>query len=604
MRKQHRVFRLTLIWLAASLCPLVVVAEVSDADRITAQSDAVGGLIAPQIVRVAALPPAKENSVGDQLLEVAPDIGESLAPLALEAAADSELSPLSAPAAVDPEDGLPLAPLSSQQEALRERVRNVLGRYYFRRLNTRDHTPWEMMHAIIAYGDATEILHGGSRTRTTPAIPYVCHNGACKGLTLLFNDRGRINARKGPYVQGHYAQLLAILAQCEVPLAQPLTVGDRQYTLGDLMETEKWTCDNGMELTFKLISFAHYCDTDITWKNFRGDTWSLPRIIHDEIASPILSNAACGGTHRLTGLAYAVRNRRREGKSIDGEWARAEKYLNDYHHYTLALQNSDGSFSTEWFRRREAKNDLDRRLQTTGHILEWLVYSLPADQLDHPQVVRAVHYLSSILAAGEQRQWEIGPLGHAIHALVIYDRRRYKPLDPPSQIAAADDSIAPSEPAPLAAEKPTSIPRVAAKRRQVESNKADTRTNRRAVDPKLNRLRAAEQPPKQSSAAEARARQWQQRRSLGAMLEQRRRQDAAKRRAAASADPIDNPAESTAPELDFRAMPENHSAPVVEPAPEFESVPARRQAPVVEAIEDSPPAADDGPQFLAPQIDE
>jgi hypothetical protein len=327
---------------------------------------------------------------------------------------------------------------SGDLAALRDRLRRVLGLYYTRKLNTRDHNPWEMMHGIIAYGKHTEIFRGGPGAARANAIAYVCGNGPCHGLSLLFLDRGRVNARKGVYVQGHYGQLLAILAQVRTPLDYPLTVGDKSFTLADLLETEKYTCDDGMELTFKLIAFSHYCDSDVTWKNFKGDTWSIPRIIRSELAAPILSNAACGGTHRLTGYAYAVRNRKRQGKPIDGQWLRAAKYLEDYHRYTLALQNDDGSFSTEWFRRREARPDLDRRIQTTGHILEWLVYSVPAEQLDHPQVVKAVNYLTNLLWSEQSRNWEIGPLGHAIHALVLYDERRFKPFDDAAEVVNAD----------------------------------------------------------------------------------------------------------------------------------------------------------------------
>ncbi|MBX9787708.1 MAG: hypothetical protein K2Y37_02235 [Pirellulales bacterium] len=339
-------------------------------------------------------------------------------------------------------------PLSSDLRALSGRVRRVLNTYYKRRLNSRDHNPWEMMHAIIAYGVHTKIHRGGPKGPTVNAVSYLCWNGTCHGLELLYFDKDRVNARKGPYVQGHYAQLLAILAQSRVPKDYPLRVGDRRFTIDDLIETEKLTCDEGMELTFKLISFAHYCDSDMKWKNDKGDDWDIPRLIKEELRAPILSNAACGGTHRLTALAYAVRARGKQGYKIEGPWLRAQKYLNDYHRYNFSLQNADGSFSTEWFRKREARDDLDRRLQTSGHILEWFVYSLPEEQLTDPRVVKAVKYVSGILAAQPSREWEIGPLGHAIHALVIYDQRVFKAAEAeavPEPIARA--KLSPALPA-------------------------------------------------------------------------------------------------------------------------------------------------------------
>ncbi|MGE0537410.1 MAG: hypothetical protein AB7O68_20740 [Pirellulales bacterium] len=359
---------------------------------------------------------------------------------ALEQETDADDRPLPSAAA-------PYRPkMTPELRSLSNRVRRVLGMYFRRQLNSRDHNPWEMMHTIIAYGVHAKIHRGGPKGPTVNAVSYLCWNGTCHGLELLYLDRDRVNARKGPYVQGHYAQLLAILAQSRVPRDYPLRVGDRRFTIEDLIETEKLTCDEGMELTFKLISFAHYCDSEMTWQNDKGEDWDIPRLIKEELRAPILSNAACGGTHRLTALAYAVRMRGKQGYEIDGHWLRAQKYLNDYHRYNFSLQNSDGSFSTEWFRRREARDDLDRRLQTSGHILEWFVYSLPEKQLTDPRVIKAVRYLSGILAAQPNREWEIGPLGHALHALVLYDQRVFKAAEAPVEKPVAQAKAGETEP--------------------------------------------------------------------------------------------------------------------------------------------------------------
>lgn len=399
--------------------------------------DTISQPIDHSIDRAADVSDIDSNSAADAEDDTNSETGENFGD-------DSSARPATAPAR---------RPLSSDQRALSTRVRRVLNTYYKRQLNSRDHNPWEMMHAIIAYGVHTKVHRGGPKAPTVNAVSYLCWNGPCHGLELLYLDKNRVNARKGPYVQGHYAQLLAILAQSRVPKDYPLRVGDRKFTIADLIETEKLTCDEGMELTFKLIAFSHYCDSDMTWKNDKGDEWDIPRLIKEELKAPILSNAACGGTHRLTALAYAVRNRAKQGHEIDGAWLRAQKYLNDYHRYNFSLQNSDGSFSTEWFRRREARDDLDRRLQTSGHILEWFVYSLPEEQLTDPRVVKAVKYLSGILAAQPSREWEIGPLGHAIHALAIYDQRVFK----------AAETGSPSE--PIAQQRPA----VVAPRRHTES---------------------------------------------------------------------------------------------------------------------------------------
>jgi hypothetical protein len=89
------------------------------------------------------------------------------------------------------------------------------------------------------------------------------------------------------------------------------------------------------------------------------------------------------------------------------------------------LQNNDGSFSTDFFRGRNSYGDINQRVETTGHILEWFVASLSNEQLRDPRVIKAVDYLSRVMLQNRANNWEIGPKGHALHALAIYDERLF-----------------------------------------------------------------------------------------------------------------------------------------------------------------------------------
>jgi len=313
-------------------------------------------------------------------------------------------------------------------DPLRDKIRQTLAWYSQRRLNTRDHNCWEVMHSIVAYGVDCELSQGTPKGKPVNAIGWLCYGGSCQGISLLHVEGGRVAARKGPKVQGHQGQFLAILAQSYLQRDYPLRVGGKSFTLEDLIQSEMRGCETGTELTFKLISLAHYLDTDTEWKNFKGETWSIPRLIAEEIKAPI-NGAACGGTHRLMGISYAYHLREERGEPVDGEYLRARTYIEDYQRYTFRLQNPDGSFSTDWFKGRGAQNDIDRRIKTTGHILEWMAYSVPAATLTDPRLVKAVQYLTDVLAKNTDHTWEIGPLGHALHALAIYDRRQFQPFD-------------------------------------------------------------------------------------------------------------------------------------------------------------------------------
>ena len=308
--------------------------------------------------------------------------------------------------------------LTPEQEALKAKVRRCLAAYYNRPARTSEHSPWGIMHAAIAFGVDTNVL---SQDRSVNALGYLCWNGSCRGQRLFRLQGNQLYPQEGAGVQGHPGQFLAILAQSKVGSDYTIKVQGREFTVADLIAYEQRTCRSRTELTFKLIGLSHYLDSNATWQNDQGEHWSIPKLIQEEIAQPVVGGT-CGGTHRLMGYAYAVRRREKQEQPVDGQWLRAKKYLESYHAYTLGMQNPDGSFSTSYFEGRGDFGGPEKRLETTGHILEWLVYSLPEDELNDQRVTAAVDYLASLLLQPKQ-SWQIGPLGHALHGLAIYDER-------------------------------------------------------------------------------------------------------------------------------------------------------------------------------------
>jgi hypothetical protein len=336
---------------------------------------------------------------------------------------------------VEPLQG-PLPPMTKSMQNLRNKVRNVLKMYYNKPENTHDNDPWEMMHGMLAYGLRSQVRVGGPKGDLVTAVGWLCYNRPAKGLTLMYvTPEGELRAKQGAGLQGHMGQLLAMLAQCRVSPDYPIKVGEHDFTIRDLIEVEKKTCYEKTELTFKLIGLMHYLDSDAKWVNDQGMEWDIPKLINEELAQPI-RGAACGGTHRLSGLSLAARTRVRRGEPLDGEFARASEFVEKYHNYAFQLQNSDGSLSTEWFRGKGDDDDVDRRVKTTGHILEWLCYSLSDDQLRSNRVFSATNYLATLLYTNYDKEWEKGPVNHAIHALRLYDERMLQPYDNAENVAS------------------------------------------------------------------------------------------------------------------------------------------------------------------------
>lgn len=67
--------------------------------------------------------------------------------------------------------------------------------------------------------------------------------------------------------------------------------------------------------------------------------------------------------------------------------------------------------------------DIERRVQTSGHILEWLVYTLPDDHLRSPRIELGVEFLINTVGRELGRNWPIGPRGHALRAMALYRQR-------------------------------------------------------------------------------------------------------------------------------------------------------------------------------------
>ena len=320
----------------------------------------------------------------------------------------------------------PAGPLkASDLTGLRDKIQQVLAMYYPRHQNTRDNNPWEVIHAIVAYGVDQQLFRGGPGGEKVNAIAWLCYNYPCAGYQMFLLNGDKIEGRRGVGVQGHAGQFLAYIAQSHLKSDYPMMVGGKQFTLADLIEQEKASCVAGEELTFKLIGLSHYLDSDATWFTPDGQEWSIQRLIQEELKQPI-RGAACGGSHRLMGFSYAISKRLQRGKPIVGEFARAQAFVSGYHRYTFSLQNPDGSFSTEFFVRRGDNPDLNARLNSTGHILEWISFSLTDEELLDPRMVRAADYLANLMLNNSTMTWSIGPLGHGLHGLAIYHNRVFK----------------------------------------------------------------------------------------------------------------------------------------------------------------------------------
>lgn len=363
----------------------------------------------------------------------------------------------------DPESAAASKPtLSKEMTELRDRVRQAVGVGYRLPFNTRDNTPGEIMDFCLAYGCLAEVADGASAQKLN-GVGALCWNYPCRGYQLFLFDDGRFMPRVGYGLQRQPSEFLAFLALSMVNADYELHADKHRGTVADLVDYEKSSCQSGGNLSFKLIGLSYYVPEGETWQTKSGEKWSVERLVREELRrSPDLSTS--DATNRLMALSFAVHRRIKRKQPVDGPFRKAQEHVSDYHQYALNLQNPDGSWNGEFFAMKGASNDLAASLRSTGHIAEWLVYSLPDDRLQDPQVLRSVAYLAQVLNS-RGSGWNLGMMAprdidavmHATLALSTYDQRVFRPFDPetPSEDAkkaAKNASLqVPDRPNPYAA---------------------------------------------------------------------------------------------------------------------------------------------------------
>lgn len=363
--------------------------------------------------------PSTTRTSGDQLQRLAQRLAVALAPMLLVAAG----------CAPGPATNDVAAPPVPNSDALQVELDEVLQFTHAERdLSVDQHAAWQILHGALAFQRKFLVRHDG---QLVSAVDYILDGGSMKGWTVQVVTRPdgaqglRAMLESGSQTgQGHNDQWLAVLAQCDLPLEEPIQVGDDTLTMQDFVAQVQWDVPRNLEREFSwtLIGLTHYLPTDSSWTASDGRVWSIERLVQIE-AEQELAGSACGGTHRVIGLTMALDRHLAAGGELTLPWSTAEQVIASAIENAQRYQNSDGSFSTRYFQGPGSSPDLAQNLGTTGHILEFLALALSDEQLQQPWVRRAVAYLCELFRATRDVPLECGALYHAAHGLVLYRQR-------------------------------------------------------------------------------------------------------------------------------------------------------------------------------------
>jgi hypothetical protein len=341
----------------------------------------------------------------------------------------------------------PSSELQSPKEPLLQLVDDAVDRTTRRYLEATQHTPWQIMHGLLALRKEYVIKHNGQPVN---ALEWIS-NGATWQREYWF-EATPYGAKAHPYsvtywFEGHVNQFLAITSMCNLPLDHEFRVKDgKVVTMADMVRHAQMNTNSREETTWTLWFLSNYLDQDTQWTTYDNQAWSMERLVRINNQAQV-TTAPCGGTHQLFALSLARNSYMQKHGRLNGAWLEADQKLQSYIAAAKAGQNPDGTFSSAMFKGRGYSNDFNERIKTSGHMLEWLMAALPERRLSEPWVRSGVEAVARDLTTNANQPADCGPLYHALHSVILY-RDRVAPKSTPSsqpatELAKSDPPVGP-----------------------------------------------------------------------------------------------------------------------------------------------------------------
>jgi hypothetical protein len=322
---------------------------------------------------------------------------------------------------------------------LKKSIRSALAANSKRAVTTQNNTPGDVLLMALPYGADAKVYQPAAvidpREKTAPRGSYIysigtlCWNYPCSGKTLLRSDGKRVYARVGSGFQRRPASFLALLAMSNIMPNYELKVNGGMYSIGHLIASEKAAVSKGSNMSMALVGLSFYGEAEEQWKNEMGETWTIERMVTEELNRSI-DQGSSDVTDWLLGLTAAVKLYEEESKAIRGPMALAKRQLGTYHEFVLSVQNDQYLWHPKFFLFKGTNPDVYETLYSSGHILRWLLLSLPDKEVNDSRVTRSVTGLLSAvnripmnMTAGTMTDRQLEAVAVSLHALSIYNQR-------------------------------------------------------------------------------------------------------------------------------------------------------------------------------------
>ena len=333
---------------------------------------------------------------------------------------------------------------AERKASLKRSIETVLLANVRRGMSTQSNTPNEIMLMALPYGADARVFQPNpnfdSRDRNAnPAnrgnniysIGALCWNTPMNGKMLLRTDGQKVIARVGHGYQSRPASFAAMLAMSNIMPNYELRIGGSTYTIEDLIASEKASVSRGINKSMLLVALSFYGGASDQWKNEQDEDWDIEKIVTGELNRQI-DQGTSEVTDWLLGLTAAVKLYENENKPIRGPMALAKRQLQTYQEFVLSIQNERYLWHPRFFLYKGFNPDAFETMYSSGHVLRWLVFSLPDKELEDPQVVRTVMSLAATVnrvkpetMANSLNAKQLEGLAVSLHALSLYYQRVY-----------------------------------------------------------------------------------------------------------------------------------------------------------------------------------
>ena len=154
------------------------------------------------------------------------------------------------------------------------RIDEALDTVRRRYLTVGVHTPWQIMHGILALGDRMDVrvARGSDRVQ---ALRYLFNPGRFSQQAIFESARHGIRVKPSSDSQGHPDQFLAILAQKGFPLETVVNLNNGHGTIQEMITQAVAETGQHAETSWTIIALCHYLGPEAQWPNQDSRRYSI-----------------------------------------------------------------------------------------------------------------------------------------------------------------------------------------------------------------------------------------------------------------------------------------------------------------------------------------